>query len=118
MIKSILHFFKLKKKKRKRLTYEDYIINSDANNVLGIKVVNNIELIKTLPLDESLYAEISLLIKSGNIMQVEKMAVDDNLLQDLALVTFNNQTGQPYAALVYDSYDAWQEPVIVEIFKL
>lgn len=119
MISSIINFLFSKKPKRKRLSYEDYIIHSAPDlNKFPITAVNGIEIIKTLPLEEQLYAEIATLIKEGNIEDVRNMVIDDNVLEDLTLVRFINQLGEPYAAIVYDSYEVWQEPIVVEVFKL
>ncbi|HWB27966.1 MAG TPA: hypothetical protein VG738_20980 [Chitinophagaceae bacterium] len=119
MISSLINSLFSKKPKRKRLTYEDYIIRSAPDfNKLSITAVNDIEIIKTLPLEEQLYAQIAALIKEGDIEAVKNMAIDENVLEDLTLVRFVNQLGEPYAAIVYDSYEVWQEPIVVEVFKL
>jgi len=116
---SILNFFRPAKKTRKRLTYEDFIITAARNNPgFAITAVHNIELLKTLPMHEGTYAEIADTIKRGDIAQVIAMQTDGNLLEELTLIRFINQAGEPFAAIMYDGYDAWEYPVVVEIFRL
>ncbi|HVX52853.1 MAG TPA: hypothetical protein VHB48_22020 [Chitinophagaceae bacterium] len=118
MINAIINLLVPKKARKKRLGYEDYIINNAPDNNFGITGVNNIEILKTFPLEEELYARVAALIKQGNIQALENMTIDNNLLEDLTLITFTNQAGEPFAAIIYDSYEVWQEPVVVEVFKL
>lgn len=118
MINTVLNFFRPKKKKPKRLTYEDYIIANACDNNINLTTVNNIEIVKTFPLEEGLYGEVSALIKAGEIESIRNMPVDEDLLGDLALVRFTNETGDGYAAIIYDSYESWQEPVVIEVFEL
>lgn len=119
MMSSIINFFKPGKKNRKRLTYEDFIIAAACNNpAFTITAANNIEIVKTLPMEKGTYAAIAENIKQGNIAQVIAMQTNENLLEELTLVQFTNQAGKPFAAVIYDAYDAWEHPVVVEIFGL
>ena len=119
MISSIINFFRPGKKPRKRLTYEDFIIAAARNNPgFTVTAVHNIEILKTLPMQEGTYTEIAETIKRGDIAQVIAMQTEGNFLEELTLIQFTNQAGQPFAAIIYDGYDAWEYPVIVEIFKL
>jgi len=119
MISSILKFFKRRKKKRKRLSYEDYIIDCVRNTTdFDIKAINDIEILHTFPLEEQLYSKISSFINAGDIDAIKNIVGDNNMLEDVTLVKFTNQLNEYYAAAVYDSYEVWQEPIVIEVFKL
>lgn len=119
MFSSIINFLRPAKKPRKRLTYEDFIIAAARNNPgFTITAVYNVKILKTLPMQEGTYADIAETIKRGDIAQVIAMQTEGNLLEELTLIQFANQAGEPFACIIYDGYDAWEYPVVVEIFRM
>jgi hypothetical protein len=119
MLKNILQFFRRKKAKRKRRSYEDNISKAAlANNSLSITEINDVEILKTVPLEEGLYDKIAEIIKTGNIELIKQMPDSENIFEDLTIIQFADQTGQKYAAIIYDSYELWEDPVVVEVFKI
>lgn len=118
MISTILKIFKRSKKKPKKLFYEDFILEYARDNNIELTEVHDLELVKTLPFEEGLYETISALIKEGNINAVKNMVIDEGLLGELSLVTFTSQTGGQCVALLYDSYDTWEQPIVAEVIRL
>lgn len=115
---TIISFFKRGKKKHQKLFYEDFILMFARDHNIDITRVHGLELIRTLPFEEELYGKVADLVKDGNITAVKNMEIEEGLLGELALVTFTCQTGGPCAAILYDSYDTWEEPVVAEVVKL
>lgn len=119
MFSSIINFLKPAKKARKRLTYEDFIIAAARNSPdFTITAVHSIKILQTLPMQEGTYAEIAETIKRGDMAQLLTTQKEGDLLEELTLIQFANQADEPFAAIVYDGYNAWEYPVVVEIFKL
>lgn len=118
MLSAILHFFKRKQKERKKLFYGDFILMHTNDNNINITAVHNLDLIKTLPFEEGVYETVNAFIKNGNINAVRNMEVEEGLLGELAVVIFKNQTGEPCVAILYDSYETWEQPVVAEVIKL
>jgi len=118
MIQKLVNFLLPGRRKRKRLSYEDFIVNRVFESTSAkITSVTNIEIIRTLPLRDGIYEEITAALPKG-IEHIKSMPNDGNLLQELTLITFNNQDGRRFAAIMYDSYDAFEAPVVVDVFTL
>jgi len=92
-------------------------MHTNDNNI-NITAVHNLDLIKTLPFEEGVYETVNAFIKNGNINAVRNMEVEEGLLGELAVVIFKNQTGEPCVAILYDSYETWEQPVVAEVIKL
>jgi len=120
MLKNILQFFRRKKPvKRKRRSYEDDISKAAlANSNFNITEIKDVEILKTIPLEEGLQQQMAELIKTRNIDLIKNIPGGENVFEDLTIIKFADQTGQVYVAIIYDSYELWEDPVVVEVFKL
>ncbi len=119
MLKNILHFFSRKKVKRKARSYEDDISKAAlANNNFSITAISDVEILKTLALEEGLQAKMAELIKTKNIDLIKNMPGGENVFEDLTIIKFSDQNAQTYIAIIYDSYELWEDPVVVEVFKV
>lgn len=118
MLKNILQFFKTKKIKKKREVYKEDIAQSLLTNNSSITEIKDVEILKTFPLEGKLLNDIAALIKSGDVALLKDMPGSENLFEELTVIKFNDQNGQAYAAIIYDSYELWEEPIVVEVFKM
>src|SRR5438128_758987 len=110
MLKNILYFFKPKKAAEKKQSKKQDIAQSLLANNSAITEINNVEILKTFSLEDGLLQDIAAMIKSGDITMLRDMPGSENLFEELTVIKFSDQTGQAYAAIIYDSYELWEEP--------
>lgn len=119
MLKNMLQFFKRRKTNRISRAYEDDITKAArANNNFSITEIKDVEILKTLPLEDGLYEQLAELIKTKNIELLKNIPGGENVFEDLTIIKFADQGDQAYIAIIYDSYELWEDPVVVEVFKL
>ncbi len=118
MLKNILHFFKANKIKKKREVYKKDIAQSLHANNSTITEIKDVEILKTLSLEGESLKDVAALIRTGDIASLKNIPGSENLFEELTVIKFADQDGNGYAAIIYDSYELWEEPVVIEVFKM
>lgn len=100
--------------------FNEYVKKSIlANNSYGITEVRNVKSIVSMYFDKRRYAEVERIIKSGNIESLKDLENTGNPVTEyLDVLQFADQNDVLYAVTAYDSSDLWQDPQVIDIFKL
>ncbi|TAG99926.1 MAG: hypothetical protein EAZ16_14565 [Sphingobacteriales bacterium] len=100
--------------------YDAFIVkNILANNEFAIQVISDLEIIHTRSFVQPEYAEIEKLIKEKNIESIKKFRKDEVRRNEyLDIMTFSDQDKNKYIVTIYDSDELWQDPQVIEIYKL
>ncbi len=100
--------------------YDAFIVkNILAKNEFAIQVISDLESIHTRSFVQPEYAEIEKLIKEKNIESIKKFRKDEVRRNEyLDIMTFSDQDKNKYIVTIYDSDELWQDPQVIEIYKL
>jgi hypothetical protein len=89
------------------------------NNQFGIIEVRELENLWSGYFDESTLKEVEVLIKSGNMKTLELLKRGRDIeLGWIDVVKFKDQVDREYYVTVYEGFQFWQYPQIVEIYLL
>ncbi len=83
-----------------------------------IRQISNMEIIGLFNLDRNTYPELISLIKNGRLEEAKaRDSKTERTFEDLTVIRFNNEIGNSYVAVFYDSDELWQDPVLWELFR-
>jgi hypothetical protein len=106
---------------QQELSKYDALIVKDilANNEFAIQIISDLESIHTRYFVQPEYAEIKKLIQEKNIESIKKFRKDGIKRNEyLDIMTFRDQDKNQYIVTIYDSDELWQDPQVIEIYKL
>src|ERR1044072_8288751 len=100
--------------------YNAYVIKAIlANNELGITEVNNIEDVASRYFIKNEYPEIVKLITNGDLNTLRSLAGNGAESREfLHVLSFIDQGKNKYIVTVYDSDELWQDPQVIDIFRI
>jgi hypothetical protein len=102
--------------------YEDKICKLILrHNKFGIVCVNDLDTVKSVLFRQEDYQTNLNLIKSRKWYLIKDDETKDkkqDFYENLLVLTFSDQQGQEYAAIIYDNEELWKDPEIVEILPL
>lgn len=91
-----------------------------TTNSYGITQIRDFKTVKDLYFNKSIYPNIVDLIRANNLKTIEELDGREKkeFGEYLSIVTFVDQKDNKFAATIYDNDELWQDPEIIEIFKL
>jgi hypothetical protein len=100
--------------------YDEIIIKGILHtNQFDIKEVKALEGIWSGYFNEGKLKELDDLIKAGDLKAIEKVpGGGDQELGFIDLFKFKDQGNQDYLVTVYEGYQYWDDPEIVEIYRI
>ncbi|WP_114789166.1 hypothetical protein U0035_06265 [Niabella yanshanensis] len=95
-----------------------------SDNQFGIDSVNSLQQVQYIAFDRDRYPEIVALIEAGKIDHIERKddvqlpARSSDIKEFLDIITFKDQQDRNYIATIYNSDSLYQDPEIIDIFKV
>jgi hypothetical protein len=105
---------------KSKLGYTDYITKSILlNNEFGIEIIKDIENIKSMILIREEYPKLAELIKNKSVEAIKSLAPSQNKTSEyLTILKFRDQENNNYIVTTYDSDELWQDPQVIDIFRI
>lgn len=102
--------------------YEWYIRRSilEQQQVPGITEIQELQRIQWMFFNRATYPSLKETIaNAGSIATLRQIPKEtQESYEDIEIITFRDQNGQLYAATIYDSWELWQDPEVLDIFPL
>jgi hypothetical protein len=101
--------------------YEWYVRRSIlSQHVFNIKEIQQLERIRSLYFNRDTYPLVKEVISNApSIASIRDFPIETYKSdEDIEIVTFLDQDGKQFVAAVYDSWELWQDPEVIDIFPL
>jgi hypothetical protein len=119
--KKITHSQAQDKPPKGEAAYEWYIRRSIlAQDTFDIKEIQQLERIRSLYFNRDTYPLVKeVMSNSTSIASIKDFPIETYKSdEDIEIVTFRDQNGRLYVATIYDSWELWQDPEVLDIFPL
>jgi len=106
---------------RGEAAFEWYVRRSIlSRNAFDIKEIHQMERVRSLYFNQDTYPLVKeFMSKAISIDSIRELPVETYKSdEDIEIVTFRDQDGQLFAATIYDSWELWQDPEMLDIFPL
>lgn len=100
--------------------YDKLVVKSILEtNEFNIHEIHSLESIKARCFSREEYPDIERLIKLNNVDAIKKLPDNQGTANEyLDIVLFSDEKLNSYIATVYDSDELWQDPQVMQIYRL
>jgi hypothetical protein len=99
-----------------RITYDQLVVKAIKNFKKEIEVTG-LQYVKSLYYSETEYKKISKQVKEKRFEElVETHPYKGGFREYLEILTFFDQSGAKFIAMIYDSDELWQDPEAIDVF--